>query len=243
MDKIERSTYPNKTETADSVFPYTMLMLMIHKRPAFRYTITIVLCCALIAFSCSEKGETEPQKVELVETKDSIQINAGVFQMAMKFPLNEMMDCSPEHKLNENTGDYEITCGEEFGIHISQVDLTVADFKTHFAKESAFPLKAFDEGNNYLVYQIPLPDGSPNYYHLFATKTMYGMSFTFKSTANHDWSEQQIRRMLGAVETINTIHTMEISEFTGGTITLFHPVDSRIPQRNNLKMLPMRNAI
>ncbi|MDZ4752041.1 MAG: hypothetical protein SGI87_10530 [Flavobacteriales bacterium] len=37
-------------------------------------------------------------------------------------------------------------------------------------------------------------------------------------------------------------HAMEISEFTGRTITLLHRVDSRIPQRINLKTLPMRNA-
>jgi len=35
---------------------------------------------------------------------------------------------------------------------------------------------------------------------------------------------------------------MEISEFIGGTITLFHRVDSGTPQRINLKKLPMRNA-
>ncbi|MDZ4751045.1 MAG: hypothetical protein SGI87_05470 [Flavobacteriales bacterium] len=35
---------------------------------------------------------------------------------------------------------------------------------------------------------------------------------------------------------------MEISEFIGRTVTLFHRVDSRIPQRINLKLLPMRNA-
>ncbi|MDZ4751438.1 MAG: hypothetical protein SGI87_07490, partial [Flavobacteriales bacterium] len=37
-------------------------------------------------------------------------------------------------------------------------------------------------------------------------------------------------------------HAMEISEFIGRTITLLHRVDSRIPQRINLKTLPMRNA-
>jgi len=37
-------------------------------------------------------------------------------------------------------------------------------------------------------------------------------------------------------------HAMEISEFIGRTITLLHRVDSRIPQRINLKMLPMCNA-
>ncbi|MDZ4752280.1 MAG: hypothetical protein SGI87_11735 [Flavobacteriales bacterium] len=35
---------------------------------------------------------------------------------------------------------------------------------------------------------------------------------------------------------------MEISEFIGRSITLFHRVDSRIPQRINIKTLPMRNA-
>jgi len=35
---------------------------------------------------------------------------------------------------------------------------------------------------------------------------------------------------------------MEISEFIGRTITVIHRVDSRIPQRINLKTLPMRNA-
>ena len=37
-------------------------------------------------------------------------------------------------------------------------------------------------------------------------------------------------------------HAMEISEFRGRTTTLLHRVDSRIPQRINLKTLPMRNA-
>ncbi|MDZ4749986.1 MAG: hypothetical protein SGI87_00110, partial [Flavobacteriales bacterium] len=37
-------------------------------------------------------------------------------------------------------------------------------------------------------------------------------------------------------------HAMEISEFIGRTITLVHRVDSRIPQRINLKSLPMRNV-
>ncbi|MDZ4751163.1 MAG: hypothetical protein SGI87_06070 [Flavobacteriales bacterium] len=41
---------------------------------------------------------------------------------------------------------------------------------------------------------------------------------------------------------INPNHAMEISEFTDRTITMFHRVDSRIPQRINPKMLPMRNA-
>jgi len=41
---------------------------------------------------------------------------------------------------------------------------------------------------------------------------------------------------------INPNHAMEISEFITRTITLFHRVDSRIPQRINPKMLPMRNA-
>ncbi|MDZ4750802.1 MAG: hypothetical protein SGI87_04225 [Flavobacteriales bacterium] len=37
-------------------------------------------------------------------------------------------------------------------------------------------------------------------------------------------------------------HAMEISEFIGRTITLLRRVDSRIPQRINLKTRPMRNA-
>ncbi|MDZ4750585.1 MAG: hypothetical protein SGI87_03135 [Flavobacteriales bacterium] len=37
-------------------------------------------------------------------------------------------------------------------------------------------------------------------------------------------------------------HAMEISEFIGRTITLLHRVYSRIPQRINLKTLPMHNA-
>ncbi|MDZ4750136.1 MAG: hypothetical protein SGI87_00880 [Flavobacteriales bacterium] len=37
-------------------------------------------------------------------------------------------------------------------------------------------------------------------------------------------------------------HAMEISEFRGRTITLLHRIDSRIPQRINIKTLPMRNA-
>ena len=40
----------------------------------------------------------------------------------------------------------------------------------------------------------------------------------------------------------NPNHAMEISEFIGRTITLLHRVDSRIPQRINIKTLPMRNA-
>ncbi|MDZ4751505.1 MAG: hypothetical protein SGI87_07830 [Flavobacteriales bacterium] len=40
---------------------------------------------------------------------------------------------------------------------------------------------------------------------------------------------------------LNPNHAMEISEFIGRTITLFHRGDSRIPQRINLKMLPLRN--
>ncbi|MDZ4752602.1 MAG: hypothetical protein SGI87_13375 [Flavobacteriales bacterium] len=41
----------------------------------------------------------------------------------------------------------------------------------------------------------------------------------------------------------NTNHAIEISEFIGRTITLFYRVDLRIPQRINLKMLPMRSAV
>jgi|GEM_PF-577686 len=41
---------------------------------------------------------------------------------------------------------------------------------------------------------------------------------------------------------INPNHAIEISEFIGRSITLFHRVDSRIAQRISLKMLPMRNA-
>ncbi|MDZ4750781.1 MAG: hypothetical protein SGI87_04120 [Flavobacteriales bacterium] len=37
-------------------------------------------------------------------------------------------------------------------------------------------------------------------------------------------------------------HAKEKSDFIGRTITLLHRVDSRIPQRINLKTLPMRNA-
>ncbi|MDZ4750046.1 MAG: hypothetical protein SGI87_00425 [Flavobacteriales bacterium] len=38
-------------------------------------------------------------------------------------------------------------------------------------------------------------------------------------------------------------HAMEISEFIGRTFTLLHRVDSRIPQRINLKTLPMRDYL
>jgi len=37
-------------------------------------------------------------------------------------------------------------------------------------------------------------------------------------------------------------HAMEISEIIGRTIILLRRVDSRIPQRINLKTPPMRNA-
>ncbi len=46
----------------------------------------------------------------------------------------------------------------------------------------------------------------------------------------------------GGTGTISPNHAMEFSEFMGRTITLFHRVDSRIPQRISLKMLPMRHA-
>jgi len=41
---------------------------------------------------------------------------------------------------------------------------------------------------------------------------------------------------------INQNHAMEISEFIGRTITLFHRVDSRIPQSIKLKIPPKRHA-
>jgi len=37
-------------------------------------------------------------------------------------------------------------------------------------------------------------------------------------------------------------HAKEKSDLIGRTITLLHRVDSRIPQRINLKTLPMRSA-
>jgi len=54
----------------------------------------------------------------------------------------------------------------------------------------------------------------------------------------HQWSE----RKLDYYGYINPNHATEISEFIGRTINMLHRVDSRIPQRMNLKMLPMSNA-
>jgi len=59
-----------------------------------------------------------------------------------------------------------------------------------------------------------------------------------KKTSNAQCSMDSLISRIGIVPN----HAMEISEFRGGTITLLHRADSRIPQRINLKTLPMRNA-
>jgi len=59
-----------------------------------------------------------------------------------------------------------------------------------------------------------------------------------KKTSNAQFSMDYLLCRIGIIPN----HAMEISEFTDRTITLLHRVDSRIPQRINLKTLPMRNA-
>jgi len=59
-----------------------------------------------------------------------------------------------------------------------------------------------------------------------------------KKTSNAQCSMNYLLCRIGIIPN----HAMEISEFRGRTITLLHRVDSRIPQRNNLKTLPMRNV-
>ncbi len=59
-----------------------------------------------------------------------------------------------------------------------------------------------------------------------------------KKTSNAQCSMDYLLCRIGIIPN----HAMEISEFIGRTITLLHRVDSRIPQRINLKTLPMRNT-
>ncbi|MDZ4752585.1 MAG: hypothetical protein SGI87_13280 [Flavobacteriales bacterium] len=59
-----------------------------------------------------------------------------------------------------------------------------------------------------------------------------------KKTSNAQCSIDSLIGRIGII--LN--HAIEISEFIGRTITSLHRVDSRIPQRINLKTLPMRNA-
>jgi len=59
-----------------------------------------------------------------------------------------------------------------------------------------------------------------------------------KKTSNAQCSMDPLISSFGIIPN----HAMEISEFIGRTITLLHRVDSRIPQRINLKKLPMRSA-
>jgi len=59
-----------------------------------------------------------------------------------------------------------------------------------------------------------------------------------KKTSNAQCSMDYLLCRIGIIPN----HGMELSEFIGRTITLLHHVDSRIPQRINLKTLPMRTA-
>jgi len=59
-----------------------------------------------------------------------------------------------------------------------------------------------------------------------------------KKTSNAQCSMDYLLCRIGIIPN----HAMEISEFIGRIITLLHRVDSRIPQRINLKTLPMRPA-
>jgi hypothetical protein len=167
-----------------------------------RYMLFYAISLSLLATSCNENAEKTGASTKVYYPDTLIEVNESVFRFKILIDRADVDPAAATATFNENTGDYEINCGEDYSLRFSQVTMTIEDFKNQLNSDTPFPVSITDESTNHLIWQALLPDGTLGYYNLFAVKNINGFPMTIRSTEKFDWSEQSIQKMYRSIQGI-----------------------------------------
>jgi hypothetical protein len=163
--------------------------------------LAIPLICLLLG-SCAGTDNDGPQATKVYYPDTLITVDESIFKFNILIDRADVDPAPAIAGLNENTGDYEIDCGDDFSLRFSQIAMTVERFKAELNSDSPFPVSITEESPNHLIWQPLLPDGSNGYYNLFALRSINGFPIIIRSTEKSNWSEKNIQKMFTAIQGI-----------------------------------------
>ena len=148
--------------------------------------------------ACSSELVNEPaeSKDELVSFE-----NKGL-PLALKNALPENIEVLPEISFNEQFGYFEVHINGELSFILSEDQLSIEDVKSELSNDQLFTYKYYDQGENSLLYQAILPDGTEYMYHYVKTIEVNQRKFVMRS--EHD-AEHTLRSIKLLKSVINNI--------------------------------------
>lgn len=148
--------------------------------------------------ACSSELVNEP-----TEPKDELLSfeNEGL-PLALKKALPENIELVPEISFNEQFGYYEVNINGELSFILSEDEQSIEDVKLELSNDQLFTYKYYDQGENSLLYQAILPDGTEYMYHYVKTIEVNQRKFVMRS--KHD-AEHTLRSVKLLKSVINNV--------------------------------------
>jgi hypothetical protein len=163
--------------------------------------LAIPLVCFLLG-SCSGTDDKISVDTKSVYPDTLITVDESIFKFKILIDRSDLDPAPAIADLNEGTGDYEIDCGDDFSLRFSEISMSIEEFKSQLENDTSFPVAIRDESPNHLIWQPLLPDSALGYYNLCAMRSINGHPMLIRSTEKFDWSEQNIQKMLTAIQGI-----------------------------------------
>lgn len=122
--------------------------------------------------------------------------------LALKKELSQNIEVLPEISFNEQFGHYNVRVNENLSFILSEDQLSIEEVKSELNNDQLFTYKYYDQGENSLLYQAILPDGTEYMYHYVKTIEVNQRKFVMRSEPDAEHTLRSIKLLKSVINNV-----------------------------------------
>ncbi len=155
----------------------------------------ILLICLVLAMSvsCATDNAPVPEDIATKPIFKSIDLSSGGLPLIAEIPDESKTKFKP--KWNETFGRMEVTNDLGIEIFITQDTKTCAEKKQEI-ESGVFEIVYAVESDSLLSYKAQLPEGNSEYWHVYASYNLGGVTYSFENNPLIEYNKSQAAFMV-----------------------------------------------
>ncbi|NNE54808.1 MAG: hypothetical protein HKN32_02215 [Flavobacteriales bacterium] len=168
-----------------------------------KHALVLLFGIFLISSCGDTNGPAEPEVA--APDKSVIALDHVNFPLQFKAHEKYTSNASPELRMNNTTGVFEISIGDKIQFDIIGDSISIASFKEELLHDQLFTYKFYDEADDNLIYQAVLPTGEGFFYHYAALKNINGNYYFVRSREGNEYTLSNVKDIREVVNTLEAL--------------------------------------
>lgn len=162
----------------------------------------IAVGCALAMASCQQQPEVNQPEIVLSANDSLFRVNEGPYNFNICLPKDMLINNDAEVRVNDATGDLNITIGENFHLVVTNRHQDLGSTHADMNGDGLFTNKVIEQDQTSVLYEQVLPTGETFSYQFCKNINGTNQAYSVQSSPVGEFTLEAINRMKQVASTI-----------------------------------------